>query len=467
MSTRQARTERRETERKAKKLEFKKAAWKSLDGTHVCYVLASLKLTGRKGLVSPSAGNQLMVNGNQIAYDAENRQTTASSGSTTIGTYGYDGNGNRVVRTTASGTTVYVYDTFGQLAAEYSTNTATSLCQTCYLHRDHLGSVRLITDASGATVGRHDYLPFGEEILSGLPAGTTGRGDPTWNASDNINRKFTGQERDAESGLDFFQSRYYGSALGRFTSPDPYNAGADPTNPQSWNAYAYVLNNPLSNIDPSGYCSIGPDGIAHDDQPGDCGGGSTTVNGGSPDPIPTQPIPLLYDSSSAILFTANGVGKADVPTVSTPGKTGTPGYCAYQGRALSPQQYAAQGKSLATGIAALSNAYAPDVAFSFGLGTLYGQFSKGSALDAQPKASGTTLQRASYGNYAYGAFFAGAGVPLNEALTAANAYGFKQQVTGAYGGRTLDPTYSHIPAVNVQDIVNGYNAALQGTLCHR
>jgi RHS repeat-associated protein len=65
-------------------------------------------------------------------------------------------------------------------------------------------------------------------------------------------QKFTGQERDAETGLDFFQARCYGSALGRFTSPDPANAGADLMNPQSWNGYAYVGNNPLSFVDPSG-----------------------------------------------------------------------------------------------------------------------------------------------------------------------------------------------------------------------
>lgn len=174
-------------------------------------------------------------------------------------------------------------------------------------------------------------------------------------------------------------------------------------------------------------------------------------------------------------FSTTVTGHSTVPTVISPPttqmippKTGTPNYCAYQGSALSPQQYAAQGKSFATGIVALSEAYAPDVALSFGLGTLYGQLSKGSALDAQPKASGTTLQRASYGNYAFRAFFAGTGVPLNDALGAANAYGFKQQVAGgAYARRTMDPTYSHLPAVNVQDIINGYNAALQGTLCHR
>jgi RHS repeat-associated protein len=53
------------------------------------------------------------------------------------------------------------------------------------------------------------------------------------------------------TGLDF-QGRYYGSALGRFTSPDPENAGASASDPQSWNAYSYVRNNPLGLVDPFG-----------------------------------------------------------------------------------------------------------------------------------------------------------------------------------------------------------------------
>jgi RHS repeat-associated protein len=65
--------------------------------------------------------------------------------------------------------------------------------------------------------------------------------------------KFTGQERDSESGADYFDARHYTSIMGRFLQPDPAGlSAADPSNPQSWNRYAYVLNNPLSNIDPAG-----------------------------------------------------------------------------------------------------------------------------------------------------------------------------------------------------------------------
>lgn len=63
---------------------------------------------------------------------------------------------------------------------------------------------------------------------------------------------FTGKERDAETGLDYFGARYFSAAQGRFTSPDPLLGSANPLDPQSWNRYTYGLNNPLRYIDPFG-----------------------------------------------------------------------------------------------------------------------------------------------------------------------------------------------------------------------
>src|SRR5580658_8042057 len=64
---------------------------------------------------------------------------------------------------------------------------------------------------------------------------------------------FTGKERDTESGNDYFGARYYASSMGRFMSPDPSGLEyADATNPQGLNLYAYVLNNSLIFIDPTG-----------------------------------------------------------------------------------------------------------------------------------------------------------------------------------------------------------------------
>ncbi len=64
--------------------------------------------------------------------------------------------------------------------------------------------------------------------------------------------KFTGKERDSESGLDNFGARYNSSSMGRFMSVDPSRESVSPANPQSWNRYAYALNNPLAYVDRNG-----------------------------------------------------------------------------------------------------------------------------------------------------------------------------------------------------------------------
>lgn len=64
--------------------------------------------------------------------------------------------------------------------------------------------------------------------------------------------KFTGKERDAETGLDYFGARYYASNMGRFMSPDSPGF-AHLSNPQAWNLYSYTYNNPISSIDPDGH----------------------------------------------------------------------------------------------------------------------------------------------------------------------------------------------------------------------
>lgn len=69
--------------------------------------------------------------------------------------------------------------------------------------------------------------------------------------------KFTGKERDTETGLDFFQARYMSAAQGRFTSPDPLgNFVANAADPQTWNLYAYARNNPLVFVDPTGLACV-------------------------------------------------------------------------------------------------------------------------------------------------------------------------------------------------------------------
>jgi YD repeat-containing protein len=117
------------------------------------------------------AGNQMVVGSYHLTYDAENRQTkvedqgTLSNGSTF---YQYDANGQRVAKARDTGLTIYVYDAFGKLTSEYTNfPVGTPPCATCYLSQDHLGNTRLVTDQAGNTVARHDYRPFGDELVSG------------------------------------------------------------------------------------------------------------------------------------------------------------------------------------------------------------------------------------------------------------------------------------------------------------
>jgi RHS repeat-associated protein len=83
-----------------------------------------------------------------------------------------------------------------------------------------------------------------------------------------IRSRYTGKERDSESGNDYFGARYYASSMGRFLSPD-WSAKAEPVpyakldNPQSLNLYTYALNNPLRNIDKDGHCDSSANATAN------------------------------------------------------------------------------------------------------------------------------------------------------------------------------------------------------------
>jgi RHS repeat-associated protein len=192
------------------------------------------------------------VVGNLYSYDAENHQKTYTpvNPNEPNATYFYDGDGRRVKKQVGNEITLFVYDAAGALVAEYTINAPASTTppQTIYLTADTLGSPRINTNQKGEIISRHDYLPFGDEII-GLGQRTSEQG---YGVNDNVRKKFTGYEKDQETGLDFAQARYYGNGLGRFTSVDPSLESINSVLPQSWNRYVYVLNNPLNLIDPSG-----------------------------------------------------------------------------------------------------------------------------------------------------------------------------------------------------------------------
>jgi RHS repeat-associated protein len=110
-----------------------------------------------------------------------------------------------------------------------------------YVHSDLLGSTVALSDAAGQAVGRVQYDPYGEVITSTLPVTLT-------------DRLFTGQRLDSSTGLYYYNARYYDPHLGRFIQPD--TLVPDPLNPQAWNRFSYVYNNPTSYVDPSGHDGI-------------------------------------------------------------------------------------------------------------------------------------------------------------------------------------------------------------------
>ncbi|HXY78889.1 MAG TPA: RHS repeat-associated core domain-containing protein [Candidatus Acidoferrales bacterium] len=196
-------------------------------------------------------------NGTGYTYDAENRLV-----STEGATYSYDGDGNRVEKR-GSTTTLYWYGATGDVLTETNASGGTvndyvffngkrvarqdSAGALHYYFSDHLGSTTLITDQNGDMSpnppnpqAESVYYPYGGEIAI-IPDTT------------NNHYKFTGKERDSESGLDNFGARHYGSSLGRFMQTDPiWVKGDRMLDPQRLNLYAYVRNNPLKLTDPSG-----------------------------------------------------------------------------------------------------------------------------------------------------------------------------------------------------------------------
>ena len=127
--------------------------------------------------------------------------------------------------------------------------------QTRYFHKDHLGSIAVITDENGAVLERLSYDAWGKRRFP------TGVDDPSGSfaTSSQTSRGFTGEEMLGDVGLVHLNGRVYDPYVGRMMSADPLVP--DPTDGQAWNRYSYVINNPLTFTDPSGYCFLGLCGL--------------------------------------------------------------------------------------------------------------------------------------------------------------------------------------------------------------
>lgn len=203
------------------------------------------------GLAYDAAGNLMSYSSATYVYDQENRLSSTAGMS-----YTYDGNGERVLKSnTSTGAAVKRYwlmggktlaegDGSSNLTEEFIYFGSTRVARidlpantVHYYLSDHLGSTSIVISAAGAVEQDSDYSSYGTEF-------PVTSGPNTY--------KFTGKERDTESNIDYFGARYFSSLFGRFTTPDD-GSDQSPIDPQSWNLYGYVRNNPTSNTDPDGH----------------------------------------------------------------------------------------------------------------------------------------------------------------------------------------------------------------------
>jgi len=209
-------------------------------------VNASNQISSPSGYVYDAAGNLTTVpapGSASYTYNAENQVTLAQGV-----TYTYDGDGKRVQKSSGK---LYWYgvgsdpiaesDLSGNITDEYvffngkRIGRRDSSGNVVYYFADHLTTSRIVTNATGTILDDSDFYPFGGERVITSSSGNT--------------YKFTGKERDSESGLDNFGARYDSSSFGRFMKPDEPLVWSDRSDPQSLNLYSYAENNPVSNTD--------------------------------------------------------------------------------------------------------------------------------------------------------------------------------------------------------------------------
>src|ERR1700730_18604434 len=205
-----------------------------------------MRSVGYSPMLTFNSGNVLNDNSHTYSWDSEGRPATIDSVNST-----YDALGRMVEQNRSGVYTQFVYAPTGQkiqiMNGQATTKSLVALPgggQAVYIatgglyydHSDHLGSFRFASTSNRTMYFDLAYAPFGEVYAN------SGNTDPA----------FTSQRQDTVAGLYDFPAREY-SYQGRWVSPDPAGlAAVDPSNPQSWNRYAYVFNNPLNSVDPLG-----------------------------------------------------------------------------------------------------------------------------------------------------------------------------------------------------------------------
>jgi RHS repeat-associated protein len=221
------------------------------------------------GTTNRIAGYNYDANGNQTTipvpgtgnvtptYDIENRMIQLG----TSGKYAYNHSNQRVWKKTTS-EYFYFYGLDGKRAATY-TVTVTGPSSGVAAVQLTASDMPVYYGSKLLMVGSYNGISFtaayvGVDRLGSVPGGTklyAWGEEVTQTANEKL--KFATYWRDGESGVDYAMNRYYTSSYGRFTSPDPARSSAGPSDPGSWNRYAYVGGDPINLKDPGGLFAEG------------------------------------------------------------------------------------------------------------------------------------------------------------------------------------------------------------------
>ncbi|MBI3773082.1 MAG: RHS repeat-associated core domain-containing protein [Gammaproteobacteria bacterium] len=226
---------------------------------------------------TPPAGSEAVQK--QLTYDSVGRIQTRSHATNGLTTYTWDDRGY-LIKLQKPGTTVdYAYNALGARVSKTVNGQTTKYLTAPVFGMNH---VLMELDSNNSVTARHvygDHEPLAEEIGGAsqylLPGGSTGNithalsssaavineyrydafGSRTLVSGNTTTRHgYTGEEYDANTGLLYLRARYYDPQLGRFISVDPFLGRM--AEPATQNRYVYVMNNPLSFVDPRGLASI-------------------------------------------------------------------------------------------------------------------------------------------------------------------------------------------------------------------
>jgi len=225
-------------------------------------------------------------NGNTFSFDPEGKLTASVVGGVSS-TYKNDPFGHRAESVTGAGTFDYVYDPSGRLITEADTTCNSGAPYYPCTDFVYIGASSIpfsqfsdwVCCAAYATFNYYDYMGSLRETTSYLGLSSPYQNDPFGDNSSTAQLPpwFGFAEMlTPGSGVQLSSTRGYHQIEARWLTPDPLAmVAADPTNPQTWNLYAYVLNNPVSNVDPLGLFCVWDDGSydsGDDPQSGDPSG---------------------------------------------------------------------------------------------------------------------------------------------------------------------------------------------------